>query len=87
MAVGSCVQSLRLIYEPHPGQEAADGEHTIDPLIALTLSQLSNIRSFSLFQLTLRKNLNAVHRIEGVPSHTSLYGMQKPTIECLYVPP
>ncbi|OCB90670.1 sphingolipid C9-methyltransferase [Sanghuangporus baumii] len=38
--------------------------------------------SFSLFQLTLRKNLNAVHRIEGIPSHTSLYGMRK--TDCLY---
>ncbi|EJD02955.1 sphingolipid C9-methyltransferase [Fomitiporia mediterranea MF3/22] len=44
---------------------------------------ISRQGSFSLFQLTLRKNLNAVHRIDGVPSHTSLYGMRK--TDCLPV--
>ncbi|KAF8326840.1 sphingolipid C9-methyltransferase [Cantharellus anzutake] len=29
----------------------------------------------SVFQITLHKNLNAYHRIEGVPSHTSLHGV------------
>ncbi|KAL5523758.1 hypothetical protein ACEPAG_7931 [Sanghuangporus baumii] len=46
---------------------------------------ISRQGSFSLFQLTLRKNLNAVHRVEGIPSHTSLYGMRK--TDCLYVSP
>ncbi|THH06598.1 hypothetical protein EW145_g3977 [Phellinidium pouzarii] len=38
---------------------------------------ISRQGSFSVFQLTLTKNLNAFHRIEGVPSHTSLHGMRK----------
>jgi len=33
--------------------------------------------SVSVFQITLHKNLNAFHRIEGVPSHTSLHGMKR----------
>ncbi|KAH8119408.1 sphingolipid C9-methyltransferase [Phellopilus nigrolimitatus] len=42
---------------------------------------ISRQGSFSVFQLTLRKNLNAVHRIEGVASHTSLHGCRKTDIE------
>lgn len=40
--------------------------------------------SASVFQITLHKNLNAYHRIEGVPSHTSLHAPQ--THELSYVP-
>ena len=39
--------------------------------------------SASVFQITLHKNLNAFHRIEGVPSHTSIHGM--PARELSYV--
>ena len=42
--------------------------------------------SFSVFQLTLRKNLNAVHRVDGVPSHTSLHGMRKTDCLCVLIP-
>jgi len=31
----------------------------------------------SLFQITMHKNLNAYHRIEGVPTHSSLQGFPK----------
>ncbi|KAF8305110.1 cyclopropane fatty acid synthase domain-containing protein [Clavulina sp. PMI_390] len=31
----------------------------------------------SLFQITMHKNLNAFHRIEGVPTHSSLHGFPK----------
>lgn len=31
----------------------------------------------SVFQITLHKNLNAYHRIDGVPSHSSLHGFPK----------
>jgi len=34
----------------------------------------------SLFQITMHKNLNAFHRIEGVPTHSSLHGFQNKEI-------
>lgn len=33
--------------------------------------------SVSVFQITLHKNINAYHRVEGVKAHTSLYPLMK----------
>ncbi len=44
---------------------------------ALMLWAVYRQGSVSVFQITLHKNLNAFHRIEGVPSHTSLHGMKR----------
>ena len=36
-------------------------------------SRIDRQGSVSVFQITLHKNLNGYHRIDGVPSHTSLF--------------
>lgn len=38
---------------------------------------ISRQGSASVFQLTLHKNLNAYHRINGVPSHASIHNKQR----------
>lgn len=38
---------------------------------------ISRQGSASVFQLTLHKNLNAYHRINGVPSHASIHVKQR----------
>ncbi|KAI5455178.1 hypothetical protein NCC49_002447 [Naganishia albida] len=42
---------------------------------------ISRQGSASVFQITMHKNLNAFHRIEGVPSHTSLHAPKSRKLE------
>ncbi|GHJ88524.1 hypothetical protein NliqN6_4926 [Naganishia liquefaciens] len=42
---------------------------------------ISRQGSASVFQITMHKNLNAFHRVEGVPSHTSLHAPKSRKLE------
>lgn len=38
----------------------------------------------SIFQIVLHKNLNAYHRINGVPNHTSIQVTPRKALSCVY---
>lgn len=51
---------------------SADAD-TLERRANLTSLSISRQGSATVFQITCHKNLNGFHRIEGVPTHTSLH--------------